>query len=76
MKSNGLYVLKNSFGDPCPLWKYDLLEEDNPSYLLHNLLYMDVIFVFTFYYIYFCHLWHYIYIYIYIIYLFLFFEIL
>jgi hypothetical protein len=26
MRSNGLYVLKNSFGDPCPLWKYDLLE--------------------------------------------------
>jgi len=50
MRSNGLYVLKNSFGDFCPLWKYDLLEENNPSYLLHNLLYADVTFMFTIYY--------------------------
>jgi len=50
MNSIGWYVLNNSFGDPWPLWKYDLLEEDNPSCLLDNLLYMDVIFVFTLYY--------------------------
>jgi hypothetical protein len=49
MSSNGLYVFLNSFDDPCPLCKYDLLEENNPSCLLHNLLYIDVIFIFTYY---------------------------
>jgi hypothetical protein len=24
------------FGDPQPLCKYDLLKENNPTYLLHN----------------------------------------
>jgi hypothetical protein len=52
MKSNGLYVFFNSFGDVCPLCKYDLLEEENPSYLMHNLWYMDVIFYVLF--IYYC----------------------
>jgi hypothetical protein len=28
---------------------YDLLEENNPFCLLHNLLYMDVIFISTYY---------------------------
>jgi hypothetical protein len=46
---NGLYVFLSLFGDPCPLCKYDLLEENNPSCLLHNLLYMEVILKFTFY---------------------------
>ncbi len=32
------------FGDPHPLCKYDLLKENNPTYLLHNVLYMVVIF--------------------------------
>jgi hypothetical protein len=40
----GLYVFKNSFDDFSPLCKYDILEEYNPSCLLHNLLNMDVIF--------------------------------
>jgi hypothetical protein len=35
IRSNGLYVFLNSFGDPYPLCKYDLLEENNPFYLLH-----------------------------------------
>jgi hypothetical protein len=47
-KSNGLYVFSNSFDNPCSLCKYDLLEK-NPFSLLHNLLYIDVIFTFTFY---------------------------
>jgi hypothetical protein len=46
---NGLYVFLSLFGDPCPLCKYNLLKENNPSCLLHNLLYMDVIFKFSFY---------------------------
>jgi hypothetical protein len=33
MKSNGLYVFLSSFGDVCPLCKYDLVEKENPSYL-------------------------------------------
>ncbi len=37
-------VFFSPFGDVCPLCKYDLLEEENPSYLMHNLWYMDVIF--------------------------------
>jgi hypothetical protein len=49
MRLNGLYIVFfNSFGDPCPLYKYDLLGKKK-SCLLHNLLYMDVIFIFTFY---------------------------
>jgi len=47
IRSNGLYVFLNSFGNPCPLSKYDLLEEKNRSCLLHNLLYMDVFLIFT-----------------------------
>jgi hypothetical protein len=43
-ESIGLYVLKNSFDDFCPLCKYVILEEDNPSCVLHNLLNMDAIF--------------------------------
>jgi len=50
MKSNALYVFKNSFEDPCPLFKYDILEENNPSCLFYNLFYMNVIFIFTFIY--------------------------
>jgi hypothetical protein len=42
-------VLKNSFGDPYPFCKYDLLKNIYPSHLFHNVLYMDVIFIFTFY---------------------------
>jgi hypothetical protein len=45
----GNYVFKNSFGDAYLLCKCDLLKEKNQSHLLHNLLYMDAIFVFTFY---------------------------
>jgi hypothetical protein len=37
MLLNGLYVFLSLFGDPCPLCKYDLLEENSPSCLLHNL---------------------------------------
>jgi hypothetical protein len=33
------------FSDPHPLCKYDLLKENNPTYLLHNVLYMVVIFI-------------------------------
>jgi hypothetical protein len=50
MRSNDLYVFLNSFGDFRPLCKYYLLEENNASCLLHNLLYMNVI-LFLFYFI-------------------------
>jgi hypothetical protein len=41
MKSKALYVdLLNSFGDPSPLHKYELLEENYPFCLLHNLVYI------------------------------------
>jgi hypothetical protein len=36
-------------GSPCPLYKYDILEKNNPSCLLHNKLYMKAIFIFSFY---------------------------
>jgi hypothetical protein len=36
----------NSFGDPCPLCKYDLLKENSPPCLLHDLLDMDLLFIF------------------------------
>jgi hypothetical protein len=49
MISNNLYVFLNLFNDSCPLCKYDLLEENNSSCLLHNLLYMGVNFIFLFY---------------------------
>jgi hypothetical protein len=49
MKSNGLYVFFSSFGDVCPLCKYDLLEGEIPSYLMHNLWYMDVNFMYILY---------------------------
>jgi hypothetical protein len=49
MKSNGLSIFFNSFDDPCPLCKYDQLEENNPSCFLNNLLYIDVIFIFIYY---------------------------
>jgi hypothetical protein len=39
---NNLYVFLNSFGGLHPLCKYDLLEENNPFFLLHSLLYMNV----------------------------------
>jgi hypothetical protein len=45
---NGSYVFLSLFGDPCLLCKYNLLKENNPSCLLHNLIYMDVIFKFKF----------------------------
>jgi hypothetical protein len=45
IRSNHLYTFQNSFGDPCPLCKYDTLK--NNSYcLLHNLLYMDINFIY------------------------------
>jgi hypothetical protein len=44
-----LYVFLNSFGNPCPLYKYDILEKKNPSCLLHNKLYRKAIFIFSFY---------------------------
>jgi hypothetical protein len=47
MKSDGLNVFLNSFCHPYSLCKYDLLEENNPSYILWNLLYMSIIFIFT-----------------------------
>ncbi len=47
-RSNGWYVFKNPFSDCHSLCKYDLLEENNSSCLLHNLFYMDVIFIFIF----------------------------
>jgi hypothetical protein len=51
IRSNHLYTFQNSFGDPCPLCKYDTLK--NNSYcLLHKLLYMDINFIdlgFTYY---------------------------
>jgi hypothetical protein len=37
------------FIDPCPLCKYGLLEKKNPFCLLHNWVYMNVIFLFIFY---------------------------
>jgi len=51
MKSNGLYVFLNSFGDLCIFYKYNIIEENKPFCLLHNLLCMDIIFIFTFYFI-------------------------
>jgi hypothetical protein len=47
-----MYVLLNWIIDLCLLCKYNLLEEKKSSCLLHNLLYMDVIFIFLFIY---CH---------------------
>jgi hypothetical protein len=51
MRSNGLRVnFKNPLNDYCPICKYDLLEKKkNPSCLMHNLLYINVIILFTFY---------------------------
>jgi hypothetical protein len=47
MKSDGLYNFLNPFCDPYSLCKYHLLEENNPSCLLCNLLDMSIIFIFT-----------------------------
>jgi hypothetical protein len=45
-KSNFFCVFLNSFHDHDPIWKYDLLEENNLPFLFHNLWYMDVSFIY------------------------------
>jgi len=43
---NHLYIFKNSFGDPYPLYKYDISKFlKSILFKLYNLLYMDVIFI-------------------------------
>jgi hypothetical protein len=51
MRSNGLYIFKNSFDHPCPLRENDTLKNNNSSCLFHNLLCMDVVSIFVFHFI-------------------------
>jgi len=34
MKSNGLYIFFNSFGDPSSLWKYEQLKKNSILFII------------------------------------------
>jgi hypothetical protein len=48
MRSNDFHVFKNSFDDLYPLYKYDILEENNPI-VYCTIYYACIIFIFIFY---------------------------